>query len=193
METTGPHATGTPIDPAETAAPAARRVQPASDAPEPERSAPAVDDTVPLPVVLDRLRVFAQKRDRGLFISLDDASLLERRDGYVKLAIPNDFHHKRLSSRIREVEQMCSEFFGAEIRADLVADAPTRGSAPGQAARGDASRAAVAQSAGDGAISQREEERRRRRDALNHPGINIALEVLEADIVEIRPLGGKQG
>ena len=34
-----------------------------------------------------------------------------------------------------------------------------------------------------------EEARRRRKDALDHPAVNAALEILEGEILEIRPLG----
>jgi hypothetical protein len=30
----------------------------------------------------------------------------------------------------------------------------------------------------------------RRREALNHPAVNSALEILDGEILEIRPLGG---
>ena len=36
-----------------------------------------------------------------------------------------------------------------------------------------------------------EESRRLRQEALNHPLVNTALEVLRAEVVEIRPLGGR--
>ena len=35
----------------------------------------------------------------------------------------------------------------------------------------------------------REQSRRQRQEALNSESVNLALEVLEAEIVEIRPLG----
>ena len=37
--------------------------------------------------------------------------------------------------------------------------------------------------------ARREEARRLRQAALQHPAVNTALEVLEASIVDIRPLG----
>jgi hypothetical protein len=36
-----------------------------------------------------------------------------------------------------------------------------------------------------------EADRRRRREALDHPAVNAALEILGGDVVEIRPLGGQ--
>ena len=39
---------------------------------------------------------------------------------------------------------------------------------------------------------QLEESRRLRQEALNHPLVNTALEVLQADIVEIRPLRARK-
>jgi hypothetical protein len=34
--------------------------------------------------------------------------------------------------------------------------------------------------------------RSQRREALNHPSVNAALEILEGEIVDIRPLGGRE-
>jgi hypothetical protein len=34
--------------------------------------------------------------------------------------------------------------------------------------------------------------RRLRQEALNHPAVNAAVEILEGEIVEIRPIGGEQ-
>ena len=39
-------------------------------------------------------------------------------------------------------------------------------------------------------LAAREAERQRKQSALNHPKINAALDVLKAEIVEIRSLGG---
>jgi len=39
--------------------------------------------------------------------------------------------------------------------------------------------------------SERESDRQRRKNALDHPAINTALQELDAQILEIRPLGEK--
>jgi hypothetical protein len=125
---------------------------------------------------MDRLRVFGQKRDRGLFASLDGARLEAQRDGYVKIAVAGDFHVKRLQSREAEVASLCTEFFGEPTRVEI----------------------ALLQSGANGAARKadkpeptRERERQIRQEALNHPGVNAALEILEAELVEIRPIGGE--
>ncbi len=38
----------------------------------------------------------------------------------------------------------------------------------------------------------RERSRRRRQEALNSEPVNLAIEILDAEIVEIRPLGDKR-
>lgn len=125
-------------------------------------------------MVLDRLRVLGRQRDSGLFTSLDGAELLERSPGLLKIAVPSAFHRQRLQNRIAEVNAVCGEIFGTPTRVDLTL--------PGEVAE----QPEASQSA-----NGRELERRRRREALNHPSVNLALEVLAAEIVEIRPLGGK--
>jgi DNA polymerase-3 subunit gamma/tau len=151
-----------PTPPAASTVPASGSLAPAR--PEPDAS---------LAVVLDRLRVFAQKENRGLFASLDEASLLERGDGLLKLAIAAAFHRKRLEDRADELAEMCGRFFGTPTRVEIVAQAPIGGN--------DIAPSSVS--------SRREAERRRRQAALNNPKINIALEALKGEIVEIRPLG----
>lgn len=156
-----PHAPASP-HPAVRTAPV--NGSPAAARPDPDAS---------LAVVLDRLRVFAQKENRGLFASLDEAILLERGDGWLRLAIGAAFHRKRLEDRADELAEICGRFFGTPTRVEIVAQAPAGGD--------DAAASSVS--------SRREAERRRRQAALNNPKINIALEALKGEIVEIRPLG----
>lgn len=134
---------------------------------------PAHEPDASLEVVLDRLRVFAQKENRGLFASLDEAVLLDRGPGAIRLAIGAAFHRKRLEDRSADLAEICSRFFGMPTRVEIVAQAApeTTGAAP------------------DNVSSRREAERRRRQSALKNPKINIALEALKGEIVEIRPLG----
>ena len=148
--------------------------QPAQAAPtaEPPRDAEAAAGDAPLPLVLDRFRAFALKANRGLFASLEGATLLERRPGLLKLAAAGGFHQKRLQDHIAECNAVCSDFFGTDTRLEI-------------STRADAE-------AGDVAAptpKHRDDERRKRQEALNHPVVNTALEVLQAEIVEIRPLG----
>ncbi|MBW2695488.1 MAG: DNA polymerase III subunit gamma/tau [Deltaproteobacteria bacterium] len=131
------------------------------------------DDSAPLPVVLDRLRVHAQKQSRGLFASLDGAELLERGPAHLRLAVTGAFHQRRLQDQIEEVESTCAAFFGRPMRVEIVQGADQQ----------------PAPATGDAPPAARELERARRREALNHPKVNSALEILEGEIVEIRPLG----
>jgi hypothetical protein len=125
---------------------------------------------------MDRLRVFGQKRDRGLFASLDGARLEAQREGYVKIAVAGDFHVKRLQARETEVASLCTEFFGEPMRVEISLLPPSE--------NGGARKA-------DEPGPSRERERQIRQEALNHPGVNAALEILEAELVEIRPIGGE--
>jgi hypothetical protein len=135
---------------------------------------PAPIPDAPLDVVMDRLRVFVEKHDRGLCMSLAEATLVERRDGALKLAVGAGFHRQRLIDRAAEVGVLCSRFFGTPTRVEIEAAAAAQ----------DAARSRP------DAPSRREQERRRRQEALRHPKVNIALEALKGEIVEIRPIGG---
>ena len=140
-----------------------------------ENDAPAPE--APAEVVLDRLRVFAQKENRGLFASLSEARILERENGFLKLEVSAPFHRKRLQDNLAEFESICQRFFSRPTRIEI-------NEAKTAHARG-------AQKTGHSSQSKREAERQRRQTALNHPKINVALEALKAEIVDIRPIGGK--
>jgi DNA polymerase-3 subunit gamma/tau len=133
---------------------------------------PAPEDGAPLTVVFDRLRGFAQQRNRGLFASLEGGRILEREGDRMRIAAAGGFHTKRLQDRIDELRSVCEAFFGRPIRVEVVTDAESR-----------------ANGGGDGSMG-REQVRQRRQAALNHSAVNIALRELEAEILEIRPLGG---
>lgn len=140
-------------------------------------SAPAPLNGAPLAVVFDRLKGFIQKRDRSLFAALEDGRLLEREPGHLRIGLPAKFHAQRLKDRAAEVEAACAAFFGEPTRVSVDALSPD-----------DASK-----SGGRASHAEREAERQRKQSALNHPKINAALEVLQAEIVEIRSLGGSGG
>ena len=129
----------------------------------------------PLEVVLDRLRVFAQNENRGLFASLNEARIIDRQNGCIRLEVSAPFHRKRLQDNLVEFEGACERFFSQPTRVEII-EAQTPAS-PGRQK--------------SGTSSKREAERQRRQTALNHPKINVALEALKAEIVDIRPIGGK--
>jgi hypothetical protein len=143
--------------------------------PEPPQAAQTGDaePEAPLEVVFDRLRGFAHQQNRGLFASLDGGRLLERSASRLRIEVCGGFNAKRLNDRKEELTRVCADFFGHPMLVEVVADE------------------SAAKSASDSA-SQREEIRKRRQEALNHPAVNVAIQTLEAEIVEIRPLGGRR-
>jgi DNA polymerase-3 subunit gamma/tau len=122
--------------------------------------------------VYDRLRSLAQRRNRGLFTALEGGRLVSREAGEVQIELPTSVAVRELQARIGDLEELCEGFFGEPTRVTLKAkDAatPGPGSRPGQ-----------------------DRARRQRKEALSHPNVNQALEILGGEIVEIRPLGGER-
>jgi DNA polymerase-3 subunit gamma/tau len=140
--------------------------------PPPDETARAAPEA-PLEVVYDRLAAFAQQENRGLFAALAGGRLVSREPGRLRIRLASAIAARRLAARGRELEAVCERFFGEPVRVDLEADSGD--AAPGRP------RAGVA--ADDAALV------RRKQRALDHPGVNAALEVLGGEIVEIRPLG----
>jgi DNA polymerase-3 subunit gamma/tau len=126
----------------------------------------------PLAQVFDRLRSFAQDENRGLFAALEGGRLLAKSDAALRIALPSAIATRRLEARKLDLESVCARFFGKPVRVELVV------AAGGGAAQSSAK-------AADGELA-----RKRRQDALAHPAVNAALEILGAEIGEIRPLGG---
>ena len=125
----------------------------------------------PLPVVLDRLRAVLAEEDRGLAAALEGAALVERSESALRIAVAEPFAARRLERRLADLEALCGRLFGRPTRVAI--EAP-----PGERAEA-------------GAQDQADAERaRRRREALSHPAVNAALEILGGEVVEIRPLGG---
>jgi len=161
-----------------TGTPVSRDSEPSAGPASPPAAAaapPGVDPETPPAVVLDRLRRLGQQENAGLYASLDGARLLERRPGRLRIGIPAAFHRKRLQDRIQELNQLCGRLFAEPTQVELCGLDPEPERVTSEPSEG---------------LAQREIERQRRRDALNHPSVNVALEVLGGDIVEIRPLGG---
>ena len=135
------------------------------DAAEPAGAHPAL--------VFDRLRAYAAKESPALFAALQDGALLEQAAGRIRIQIPRSFAAQRLRDRQSALDALCTSFFGRETRAEVASAEELRRDAEGSA--GAAGR--------DG-----EALRRLRQVALDHPGVNAALTLLGAEIVEIRPL-----
>jgi DNA polymerase-3 subunit gamma/tau len=128
-------------------------------------------ESAPLPLVLDRLRAFVQAENRGLAAALEGGELLERSGDRMKIAVPGSFAAKRLQGRLEPLEEICGRFFGRRTRVEVVQ-------------REEASASGRPRPEVDDELG-----RRRRLEALQHPAVNAALEILGGEIVEIRPLG----
>jgi DNA polymerase-3 subunit gamma/tau len=139
-------------------------------------AAPAIDaealaEDAPLETVFDRLRGLARIEQRALYAALEGGRLAARGADGLRIELPAGFAVERLRARRADLEALCGRLFGRPVAVAieaLAAPAPPR-----------------AASAPDPELV-----RRRRAEALSHPGVNAALEILGGEIVEIRPLGG---
>lgn len=169
---TGDH--GVPMAPAAPAREALQAPESAElDGFEDETPAPAPG--APLHAVFDRLREAAREHDRMLFGALEGGRAVGLQDDRLRLALPSGVAVRRLEARRPALLEVCRRLFGERIEVAL--------EGPGPAAAGATpprERDAGAAPAG----------RRRRQEALEHPAVNDALEILGGEILEIRPLGG---
>ena len=149
-----------------------RESAPAEAAPPapPAPSAPAAG--APLETVLDRLRAFARGEQPGLFAALDGAELCERGEDFLRIRVPQRFAARRLREKAAELDALATRFSGRPMRVLLEAPDDARATSPAPAA-----------------APNGESARQLRQRALNDPAVGRALEILGADIVEIRPLG----
>ena len=122
-------------------------------------------------VVFDQLRRFAQQSNRGLFAALEGGRLVARSAERLRIAVPEHFAARRLQARSADLEDVCARFFGARLQVEIECESGEPTPAAARSAESDLSR-------------------RRRQEALDHPAVNDALEILGGEIVEIRPLGG---
>ncbi len=136
----------------------------------PDPEAPGIGAS--LDVVFDRLRAKIREQNSSLFAVLNGLRLTTREPGRLSFEAPNAFSKQRLDGRVGEIEAICEAFFGEPTRV-TISEAETTPQ-PDRKPRS-------------------EDTRRLRQQALNHPLVNTALEVLEADIVEIRELGVSPG
>lgn len=119
--------------------------------------------------LFDRFRGKALESDRSLFASLEAAKLLSIEGNNIVLGAEVAFHAERLTTRIPDLENFASDLFGQPVRVTVETESahhPQKGN-----------------------TDSREHSRKRRQEALNSEPVNLALEILEAEIVEIRPLG----
>jgi DNA polymerase-3 subunit gamma/tau len=127
-------------------------------------------------VVLDRLRGFIGKNHPGLVAALEGGKLLEQNDHQMRVFVEEPFAAHRLRDRLESLETACAEFFGHPIRVQIET---TEANAE---AESDAATDAKAALTGE---ALRELTQR----ALKNPAVNRAVEILDGEIVEIRPTG----
>jgi DNA polymerase-3 subunit gamma/tau len=151
----------------------------ASAAPAAAPDPPSEPEGVPLQAVLDRFRTALGESDRGLALALEGATLVERSEQRLVLAVSEPFAARRLERRVADLEAAAERLFGRPLR--IAIRPPDEPPAPHPAA---ALGARAPRSDAD-----EEAARRRRRAALDHPAVNAALEILGGDVVDIRPLG----
>ena len=133
--------------------------------------APAeMDAQAPPEVVFDRLRGFAGRDNHGLSAALEGGRIVERGEDRLRIAIANRFAAQRLNDRRETLEEICARFFGRPMNVEIESPEGSKGT--------------------DSSALENDTIRQLRQDALNHPAVTAAVEIMEGEIVEIRPLGG---
>jgi len=119
--------------------------------------------------IFDRLRAKALEADRSRYASLEGTELISIKGNTIELGVSAPFHAERLRDRISDLEAFAGNLLGQ----------PTRITVEVRTAR----------SRQEETSESREHSRKRRQEALNSEPVNLAIEILDAEIVEIRPLG----
>jgi DNA polymerase-3 subunit gamma/tau len=127
-------------------------------------------------VVLDRLRGFIREEHPGLVAALEGGKLLERDDQHIRVFIQEPFAAQRLRDRLESLEAACAKFFGHPIRVQI--ETAEAGAKAGSEATTDSKAALSSEALRE--LTQR---------ALKNPAVNRAVEILDGEIVEIRPTG----
>ena len=128
---------------------------------------PTPRDT-PLPVVFDRLLARASERNRAIHAALEGSRLLEYSDEELLVEVPESFSFRRLTEKREELQAIAVELFGSTTKLKIQQPVARP-------------QAATTQNAPDPLKSLKEE-------ALHDPGIALAMEILDAEIVAIRSL-----
>ena len=102
--------------------------------------------------------------------------LLERDDQHMRVFIEEPFAAQRLRDRLESLETACSKFFGNPIRVQI--ETTEANAEAGSGVATDARTALTGEALRE--LSQR---------ALKNPAVNRAVEILDGEIVEIRPTG----
>jgi len=127
-------------------------------------------------VILDRLRGFMREEHPGLAAALEGGKLLERDDQRIRVFIQEPFAAQRLRDRTESLEAACAKFFGHPIRVQI------------ESAKADAEAGSEAATNSRAALSS-DALRELTQRALKNPAVNRAVEILDGEIVEIRPAG----
>ncbi len=136
-------------------------------------AAPSIGGGAPPATIFDRFKTKALELDRSKFASLDGTTLVGIEGNVIRIGADAAFHVERLRARQPDLEAFATQLFGKPTKITVeIAQAP---------AHREQSR------------ESREHERRQRQEALNSEPVNLAIEVLNAEIVEIRPLGANAG
>jgi DNA polymerase-3 subunit gamma/tau len=119
--------------------------------------------------IFDRFRAKALETDRSRYASLEGTELISIKGNTIALGVSAPFHLERLRSRIADLEVFAGNLLGQPTRITV--------------------EISTARSLQDESSDTKEHSRKRRQDALNSEPVNLAIEILDAKIVEIRPLG----
>ena len=167
----GPSAT--PAEPARfDEEPAVGAPPPASAGPGPA-APPTIGGGAPPATIFDRFKAKALELDRSKFASLDGTTLVAIEGNVIRIGADAAFHVERLRARQPDLEALATQLFGKPTKITV--------------------EIATATAAREQSRESREHERRQRQEALNSEPVNLAIEVLKAEIVEIRPLGHHPG
>jgi DNA polymerase-3 subunit gamma/tau len=138
----------------------------------PKAGGPTIGGGAAPEVIFDRLRTKALEQDRSRFASLEGANLIAIEGDTIRLGATAAFHAERIKAKAADLEAVAAQLFGQPTR--ITVEIQTRDT---QAQK---------------TSTSREHSRKRRQEALNSEPVNLAIEVLEAEIVEIKPLGEKR-
>jgi DNA polymerase-3 subunit gamma/tau len=161
------------------AAPASEPARSARPQPESAATVPAPvaapDDSASLldaspAIVFDRLRGFIEKQSPALYAALGEGRLLERGDDRLRIHVPEPFAAQRIRDRMDALHEVCERFFGKPMAVEI-----------------ETPQADTPEESGPRAPSAETLKALRQR-ALAHPAVNRAVEVLDGEIVEIRPI-----
>ena len=149
-----------------------RRVEPPTPASLPAaQTSPANGEaagTAPLPVVFDRLLARAREDNPTLHAALEGGRLLSFDGNRLRIEVPERFACSRLQEKGDELVALAGKIFGRPTEAEVLEPEP----------------APQAGSPADLADQLRD----LKAEALNDPGIGRAIDILDAEVLAIRPL-----